>query len=84
MRRQRRDGEFRNMCVLRREPLHAAQPEACAQPIDQMRQLSVLRRCSETGLRRIAALGNEGRQPHHIETETGIAGIAQHSEAIGK
>ena len=52
MRRHRCHRIFRNMRVLRHQPRHAAQPEARAEPVDQMRQLFGVVGAGKPGLRR--------------------------------
>ena len=72
------------MRVLRHQPDHPPQAETRAQSIDQMRELGVLIQRRKAGLRWVETLGHQGREPQHIETEPGIAGIAQHGEAISE
>ena len=84
MRRHGRDREFGDVAVLRHRPGHPAQAEACAQAIDEMRQLRAVVGCREAGLHRIAALGRKRRQPHHIEAETGIAGLSERGEPLAE
>jgi hypothetical protein len=72
--------ELRNVRVLRHEPRHAIQAKPCAEPVDQMRQfLGVIGSC-KPGLRRIAPLGDQRREPHHVVAEARIAGVCQNSE----
>ena len=82
MRRHTRHRVFRNMRVLRHEPRHAAQAKARAEPVDQMRQLLGMVGAGKPGLRRIVALGDQRREPHHVVAEARIAGVAQHGEPL--
>ena len=61
-----------------------AQAEARAEPIDQMRQFFGVIGRGQSGLHRIATLGDERREPHHVEAEAGIAGIAEDGEPLGE
>ena len=70
------------MRVLRHEPRHAAQAEARAEPVDQMRQFLGVIGAGEAGLRRIAALGDQRREPHHVVAEARIAGVAEDGEPL--
>ena len=72
------------MRVLRDEPGDAAQPEAGAEPVDQMRQFLAVVGAGEAGLHRIATLGDESCDPHHVVAEARIAGVAKHSQPILK
>ena len=69
---------------MRHQPDHPPQAETRAQSIDQMRELGVLIQRRKAGLRWVETLGHQGREPQHVETEPGIAGIAQHGETVGK
>ncbi len=86
-RRHGGDGEFRDVGVLRHQAGDAAQPEARAEAVDEMRQLGIVAGSGaggKRGLHRIAALGDEGGEPHHVEAEAGIAGVADGGEPVGE
>ena len=70
------------MRVLRHLPHHPAQPEARAEPVDQMRELGLVIRRRQSGLLRIAALGDERAKPHHVEAEARIDFVADHVEPV--
>ena len=82
MRRHRRHRKFRNMRVLRHEPRDAAEPEARAEPVDQMRQLLGVVAAGKPGLGAVAALGHQRREPDHVVAEARIAGVAQHRKPL--
>ena len=64
---------YSGMCVsCGDQPRHAAQAEASAEPVDQMRQLLAVIGPGQSALQRIAALGDQRRKPDHVEAETGI------------
>ncbi len=66
------------------EPRDAAQAEARAEPVDQMRQLNRVVGCGEPGLRRFVPLGDERRETQHIEAEARIELVADHAEPVGE
>ena len=87
MRRHGGHGEFRNMCVPRHQPADAAQTEARAKPVDQMRQFPVMRisgaiRRGKSGLRRIATFAHQRGQPDDVVAKARIAGVAQRREPV--
>ena len=70
------------MRVLRHEPRHPAQPEARAEPVDEMRKLFRMVGRGEAGLRRIAAVGRERAEPDHVVAEAGIAFVADRRQPL--
>ena len=72
------------MRVLRHLPHHAAQAEARAEPVDQMRKLGVVIRRREPRLLRIAALGDERAKPHDVEAEARIDLVTDHVKPVGE
>ena len=49
-----------------------------------MRELRRMVGRGKAGLHRIAALGHQRREPHHVEAETGIALVAERGEPFGE
>ena len=83
MRRHRRHRVFRDVRVLRHEPRYAAKSKARAEPVDQMREfLGVVADPASPGLHRIAAFGDQRREPHHVVAEARIAGVAEDGEPL--
>ena len=80
----RHHGELRNVRVLRHQPRDAAQAEARAEPVDQVREIRLVVGLREAGLLRIAALGDERREPHHVVAEARIDLVADHAEPVGE
>ena len=83
------DGEFGNMGVLRHQAGDPARAEAGAEAVDEMPQLGIPVGGSgpgmgERGLHRLAALGDEGGEPHHVVAEAGIAGLAYGRQPVGE
>ena len=72
------------MRILRHLPHHAAQSEARAKPVDQMGELGLVIGRREPCLLRIAALGDERAEPHHVEAEARIDFVADHIEPVGE
>jgi hypothetical protein len=87
--RQGSNGEFRNMGVLRHQAGDPARAEARTEAVDEVPQLGTsvgggLADMGERGLHRLAALGDEGGEPHHVEAEAGVAGVADDGEPVGE
>ena len=64
----------------------AAQAEAGAEAVDEMGELGVVGRAvaARARLHRLAALRDERGEPHHVEAEAGIAGVADRGEPVGE
>ena len=56
--------------------------EARAEPVDQMGQFGLVLRAIQSRLQGIEPRGGKRGEPHDIESETGIAFVGQHREAI--
>ncbi len=78
------DGELRNVCVLFYLPRDAAQAEARAKSVDQMREVGFMIRRRKAGLLRFAAFGDERAEPDDVEAETGIDLVADRVESFGE
>ena len=72
------------MRILADQPRDAAQAEARAEAVDQVREVGLMVGRRESGLLRIAALGDERRKPHHVVAEAGIDLVADHVEPVGE
>lgn len=90
-RRHGGDSEFRDVGILCDKAGNATQAEASAEAVDEMGEFVVgagrIGKAGEPGgreLHRFAALGDKRGKPHHIEAETGIAGVSDHRQPVGK
>ena len=64
------------------EPRDAAQAEARAEPVDQMRKLRRMIGLREAGLRRFAPFGDERREAQHVVAEARIDLVADDAEPV--
>ena len=66
------------------QPRDAAQAEARAEAVDQVREVGLVIGRREAGLLRVAALGDERGEPHHVVAEARIDLVADHVEPFGE
>ena len=77
-------GHFRNVAVLRGQPLHAARAQPRAQAIDQAAKLGLIFSAANADLLRRGGLDNDDGQPRHVEAEARVECIGQRGEAFNK
>ena len=70
------------MRILRDEPRDAAQAEASAEPVDEMRKLRRMIGRRQAGLCRFAALGDERGEAQHVVAEARIDLVTDHAEPV--
>src|SRR5262245_12801701 len=68
------------MAVLRSQPAHATRAQSCAQAVDQTTKLGRILSAANADLFRRTGLGDNDRQPGHVEAEAGIERIGECGE----